>query len=83
MEWRDGPVKTLRPRDRVSLGGIIYQVHKVTVVNRAMLKIHVHATGDPEDKSVQIQINSETLWRIGRPQELETVREELEKKGLL
>lgn len=83
MEWRDGPVKTLRPRDRVSLGGIIYQVHKVTVVNRAMLKIHVHATGDPEDKSVQIQINSETLWQIGRPQELETVREELEKKGLL
>ena len=83
MEWRDGPVKTLRPRDRVSLGGIIYKVHKVTVVNRAMLKISVHAIGDPEDKSVQIQINSETLWRIGRPQELQTVWEELEKKGLL
>ena len=83
MEWRDGPVKTLRPRDRVSLGGVICQVHKVTVVNRAMLKISVHAIGDPEDKSVQIQINSETLWRIGRPQELNTVREELEKKGLL
>ena len=83
MEWLDGPVKTLRPRDRVSLGGIIYKVHKVTVVNRAMLKISVHAIGDPEDKSVQIQINSETLWRIGRPQELNTVREELEKKGLL
>ena len=83
MEWRDGPVKTLRPRDRVSLGGIIYQVHKVTVVNRAMLKISVHAIGDPEDKSVQIQINSETLWLIGRPQELNTAREELEKKGLL
>ena len=83
MEWRDGPVKTIRPRDRVSLGGVIYQIHKVTVVNRATLKIYVHAIGDPEDKSVQIQINSETLWRIGRPQELNTVREELEKKGLL
>ena len=83
MEWLDGPVKTLRPRDRVSLGGIIYKVHKVTVVNRAMLKISVHAIGDPEDKSVQIQINSETLWRIGRPQEQNTAREELEKKGLL
>ena len=83
MEWRDGPVKTLRPRDRVSLGVVIYQVHKVTVVNRAMLKISVHAIGDPEDKSVQIQINSETLWRIGRPQEQNTAREELEKKGLL
>ena len=83
MEWCDGPVKTLRPRDRVSLGGVIYQVHKISVVNRAMLKISVHAIGDPEDKSVQIQINSETLWRIGRPQELNTVMEELEKKGLL
>ena len=83
MEWCDGPVKTLRPRDRVSLGGVIYQVHKVTVVNRAILKISVHAIGDPEDKSVQIQINSETLWRIGRPQKLNTVMEELEKKGLL
>ena len=83
MEWCDGPVKTLRLRDRVSLGGVIYQVHKITVVNRAILKISVHAIGDPEDKSVQIQINSETLWRIGRPQELNTVREELEKKGLL
>ena len=83
MEWRDGPVKTLRPRDLISLGGIIYQVHNVTVVNRATLKISVHAIGDPEDKSVQIQINSETLWRIGRPQELQTVWEELEKKGLL
>ena len=83
MEWRDGPVKTIRPRDRVSLGGVIYQVHKGTVVNRATLNIYVHAIGDPEDKSVQIQINSETLWRIGRPQEQNTAREELEKKGLL
>ena len=67
MVFYTTPVKNVKPNDKLNIGGILYIVKLVEIVNRWTYRLRLYADGGDPNREVRVVVDSETLWMVAHP----------------